>query len=227
MNAKAYATALRDHLATHADPEKAGPMERYMKNRAVFFGIQSGPRRLLLREFIDSNGLPVMDELPPVIKLLWAFPERELQYVAQELLEKRRRELSPGDFPLVEFMITDKSWWDTVDFIAVKLAGSILRRHRNLLPGKFGEWLDSENLWLQRTAILCQLKWKRETDPELLATAIEATRGSREFFLRKAIGWALREFARTDPEWVRCFVDEAKLEGLSRREALKHIGPAS
>lgn len=138
-------------------------------------------------------------------------------------LDRRARHLTPDDLPLIEELISTRSWWDTVDILASHLAGGILRRHRDLASAKVGEWLDSGELWLQRTALLCQLKWKTDTDRDLLALAIDRTRDSPEFFLRKAIGWALREYAKTDPGWVRAYVDRTpNLSPLSRREALKH-----
>lgn len=139
-------------------------------------------------------------------------------------LERHAGELGTADFPAIEALVTSQSWWDSVDVLAPKVLGTILTRHPDWLAVKIGEWLGSGDLWLQRSALLCQLKWKARTDVEQLARAIEATRESPEFFLRKAIGWALREYGKTDPDWVRDYVNRTALPGLSRREALKRLG---
>lgn len=219
-----FVAELRKVLSDKSDPERAVGMRAYMKDRFAFFGIAMEPRRDLVKGFIAQHGdWPSVDEARGLSHRLWSEPERELHYCGQELLEKRSRMLAREDLPLIEHLITHQSWWDTVDFLADKLAGGILRQDRDELVPATARWLDSENLWLQRTAIICQLKWKEETNRDVLVHAIERTRHSTEFFLRKAIGWALREYAKTDPDWVRDFVDRTELSSLSRREALKHL----
>ena len=220
-----FVADLREMLTAEADPERAAGMRAYLRDRFVFFGIGTEPRRRLLRTFVARRGgWPKVEQAKELSRMLWSQPEREMHYCGQELLEKRLRLLGPGDLALIEELLTHQAWWDTVDVLATKLASDILKRHRDQLVHATTRWLDSGDLWLQRTAILCQLKWKRETDTAVLVTAIERTRESPEFFLRKAIGWALREYARTDPDWVRDYVDRTALSPLSRREALKHLG---
>ena len=223
-NADAFVVALRDHLADHADPERAAPMAAYLKNQFPFFGIGTEDRRRLLKAFLaQKSGRPDADLARQIARRCWQEPERELHYCGQEILEIRSKVLTPDDFPLVEHLITTHAWWDTVDFLATKIVSPILRRHRESLAPTCEVWLESGNLWLQRTALLCQLKWKTETDREVLAHAIERTRKSPEFFLRKAIGWSLREMARTDPAWVIDLLGRIELSPLSRREASKHL----
>jgi 3-methyladenine DNA glycosylase AlkD len=238
----AFVHDLRACLAAHANPQRAAGMAAYMKHRFPFFGIATAERRALLKAFLAERPIPVSDQtgsglrsnrvasenkpLLDVAAALWREPERELHYCALDLLERHAKSLGPEDFPRLESLVTSQSWWDSVDVLAPKVMGAILARHPEWLPEKIGEWLDSGDLWLQRTALLCQMKWKARTDVEQLARAIEATSESSEFFLRKAIGWALREYAKTDPDWVRDFVDRAALSGLSRREALKHLTPS-
>lgn len=220
-----FAADLRERLAEEADPDRAAEMRAYMKDRATFFGIATEPRRRLLRAFVNQRGgWPKVDDARALSRRLWDEPEREFHYCGQELLAKRARVLVPDDLRSVEHFVTHHSWWDTVDFLATKVASEILKRNRDRLEEETDRWLDSDNFWLQRTALLCQLKWKAETNREVLFSAIERTRESPEFFLRKAIGWALREYAGTDPEWVRDFVERTELSSLSRREALKHLG---
>ncbi len=224
MNPEAFVASLREHLVAHADPERAAPMAAYMKGRFPFLGIGAVERRRLLGEFLDRNGgRPDADAARILARLFWREPEREFHYVGQELLGFRVGALGPADLPLIEHLVTTNAWWDTVDFLAATIAGSILRRHREALAPACEEWLDSGDLWLQWTAILCQLKWKDETDLVILERVIDRTRHSPEFFLQKAIGWALREFARTDPAWVREFLERTELSPLSRREASKHL----
>jgi 3-methyladenine DNA glycosylase AlkD len=221
---KDFVKALRACLAVRADAARAGEMSAYMKGLFRFFGVGSVERRQMLRAFlVERGGVPTGDELRQTANLLWREPERELHYCALDLLEMRASELELVDFPFLESLIVSHSWWDTVDVISPKLAGGILSRHRELLERKTVEWLDSGDLWLQRSALLCQLKWKANTNTGILSMAIGRTRESPEFFLRKAIGWALREYGKTDPDWVREFVGRTLLSGLSRREALKRL----
>lgn len=224
MNPEAFVTSLRKHLEAHANPERAAPMAAYLKHRFPFLGIGTVERRRLLGDFLEQNGgRPDADAARILARRCWRESEREFHYVGQELLGFRVGDLGPGDLPLIEHLITTHAWWDTVDFLAATLAGGILRRHREALAPSCEGWLDSGDLWLRRTAVLCQLKWRGETDTAVLERAIERTRQSPEFFLRKAIGWALREFARTDPGWVRDFLERTELSPLSRREAAKHL----
>lgn len=219
-----FVADLKSALAGEADPGRAAEMRAYMKDRFPFYGIGTEPRRRLLKAVVTRRGgWPKVEEARELSRMLWREAEREFHYCGQEILEKRSRLLTVADLPLVEHLVTQQSWWDTVDFLATKLSGEILKRQRDQLVPATSRWLDSGDLWLQRTAILCQLKWKAETDRAVLAGVIERTRESPEFFLRKAIGWALREYAKTDPEWVRDFVDRTELSPLSRREALKHL----
>ena len=125
------------------------------------------------------------------------------------------------DMPLFEYMITTKSWWDTVDFIAYKICGAYFKKFPEDIPKYVDKWLDSGNMWLQRTAILFQLKYKEELDTEVLHYCISRLTGSKEFFINKAIGWILREYSRTNPVWVKNYVATHELAPLSAREAIR------
>jgi len=122
---------------------------------------------------------------------------------------------------LFEYMVTHKSWWDTIDFIAVKLMGAYFKMYPEEIEVYIEKWLKSNNIWLQRCALLFQLKYKEGLDTNLLKYVINSLLGSKEFFINKAIGWVLREYSRTNPKWVREFVDKTELNPLSRREALR------
>lgn len=192
-------------------------MRAYMRNQFDFLGLDSSLRRRLARPF--SKALPP-DELQAAIARLWELPEREFQYCAMELAEKSRKLWVPEQLALWRWMIEQKSWWDTVDFLASHLVGEHLRR----FGGDLDSWVETENVWLQRTAILYQLNYGHSVDKERLFRTIDRLADSSEFFIRKAIGWALRQLARHFPQEVRQYVgSRPNLSGLSRREALKHL----
>ena len=207
----------------HADPEKAREMKRYMKGQYEYFGIQAPQRRALLKQFLAEQGLPPASELQSIVRTLWAAPQRELQYVAVELLIRFKKSWTPEWLPLFETLITAKSWWDTVDFISSDLVGELFRRFPEQIRPTTARWMDSGNMWLQRTALIFQRRYKHQTDRELLFDYCTRCAGSKEFFIRKAIGWALREYAKTDPAAVVAFVKSHKLSPLSEREAVRRI----
>lgn len=219
-----YARTLEAWLRPHADAEQAGPMKAYMKDNFPFLGIKTPRRAELMKQFLTEHGLPGLDELPAVVRELWALPEREYAYSAMQLLDKLRKRLTAEHLPLLEELIVTKSWWDTVDYLAAHPVGDILAKHPELIPAVTEALIESDDIWLQRTAILFQLHYKQRTDARLLFDMILRCSESKEFFIRKAIGWALREYAKTDPAAVRRFVGETPLSPLSVREALKHIG---
>lgn len=198
-------------------------MQAYMKDVAPLFGVKATPRRALFKEHLAEHGPPDPLELPAIVRSAFAAPERELHHTAVDLLVKQARKLSPDDLPWIEELITTKSWWDTVDTLAVHVVGTILKRHPKDVARWNRRWIDSDDLWLNRTAILFQLRWKADTDRALLFANIERHAARKEFFIRKAIGWALRAFAATDPEAVKAFVQAHALSPLSRREALRKL----
>lgn len=149
--------------------------------------------------------------------------ERELQYFAIELLIKTKKQWTVEDVTLIEYLVTHKSWWDTVDFLAAIIAGAWFKKFPEHIKPVTEKWNTSENIWLQRTSILFQLKYKKDTDLKLLSKYIKRLFSSNEFFVQKAIGWILREYSKTDPVMVQKFVDTEKLMPLSKREALKVI----
>lgn len=222
-SAEAIVTALRDEFGRHANAENAMHMRSYLRDQFEFFGIKSPRRRELLRTVLKRAGLPPVAELNPLVRLLWQQPQREMQHSAMELLQRRDRELTLEDLPLLEHMITTNSWWDTVDFIAYKLVGRLLARHPEVETTIARRFSNSENLWLNRVSIIFQLLRKSKTNQELLAEMIDNHRSHSDFFIRKAIGWALRDYAKTDPEWVIGFVGKRELSTLSRGEALKNL----
>ncbi|NBD26826.1 DNA alkylation repair protein [Paenibacillus glycinis] len=223
-NGIAYADGLEELLRSHANAEQAASMEAYMRNQFSFLGIRNPERTALVKQYMKERGVPAGAELETAVRRLWLLPEREFPYTALMLLEKRKKDLRAEQTELLEFLITTQAWWDTVDMIASHLAGTLFAKHPELVPAFPEKWIASDNLWLRRSAILFQLGYKERTDAALLFALITRTAREGDFFMRKAIGWALREYGKTDPEAVRAFVREHELSPLSVREALKHIG---
>ncbi|WP_240371338.1 DNA alkylation repair protein [Anoxybacteroides rupiense] len=218
-----YAHRLAQWLRAHRHEANAGPMKQYMRNQFEFLGIKTPERRALLKEFLAQHGLPPRTELADIVSKLWEWPERELQYCALALLEKEKRSLSKMDLEFIEKLITNKPWWDTVDMLAANIVGPLFKNEPECIPVYTERWMQSNHMWLQRTAILFQLRYKEETDEALLYQLIRQCRQSSEFFIQKAIGWALREYSKTHPASVQRFVESETLTPLSKREALKVI----
>jgi 3-methyladenine DNA glycosylase AlkD len=211
--------ALAHALTTRRDPEKAAAMAAYMKDQFSFLGVASPERRAAQREALGDWRAPTEEELSDFARACWAKDEREFQYAACDTLIRHVKRVGPDALDLCEDLITDKPWWDTTDALASRVVAFHARRPVIEL------WLTSGNLWLERTAILHQLGYKQATDEAFLFHACLTHAASTEFFHRKAIGWALRQYAKVSPDTVRIFVaDHAdELSGLSKREALKHL----
>lgn len=203
--------------------ELARPMAAYMKNQFPFLGIQSPLRKQLFKEQFTEYALPKPDAIFKEAWKLYRLQEREYQYAAIALLEKMSQHLTADDLPFLRNLIETKSWWDSVDAIAPTLVGKIVLTERETGAKIMFDWSASDNMWTNRAAILHQLKYKGKTDTELLANIVRQHAESPEFFHQKAIGWALREYAKTDLEWVKRFVSNCPMKPLSKREALKNI----
>lgn len=220
---------LRRELAARGDPERARGAQAYMKSAMPFHGVGAVPLRAICRGAIA--GLDIRDAEAFRCEVLGVFRGaafREEMYAAVELARwkgfARFRDLDA--LPAWEEMVVAGAWWDVVDPVASHLLGELLRKEPRTIRLEMLAWARCGDLWKRRSAILCQLGFKESTDPGLLYAAIEPSLGSKEFFLRKAIGWALRQYARTDPAEVRRYVaaNTDRLSGLSRREATKHLG---
>ena len=220
-----YLVPLKDSFFKNANATHAAGMKKYMRNQFDFIGLKAPIRRELGRQFIKEHGLPGVDSIVDIIKELWNRKEREFQFFAMDLLSKFKKKTDASAINLYEFLITNKSWWDTVDFIAASLAADHFIRFPEQIMPRTQKWMVSGHMWLQRSALLFQLKYKKATNFHLLSDYIIQLMDSEEFFIRKAIGWTLREFSKTDPGSVIDFVDtyEEQLSGLSKREALKVI----
>ncbi len=216
-----FLQTLEIEFEANSNPQIAEGQKAYMRNQFEFYGITSPKRREIQRPFLVKSFLPSKEKLHELVKTLWQKPQREYQFFAQELVFKYTKQFSISDISILEYMVTHKSWWDTVDYIAVKLIGPYFERYPEQLDTHLEKWLASDNIWLQRCCLLYQLKRKEEIDTLRLSQIIQRLLGSKEFFINKAIGWVLREYSRTNPEWVKEFVSRNELANLSRREALR------
>jgi 3-methyladenine DNA glycosylase AlkD len=218
-----YTRSLINSLGRSADPEKAVGMKAYMKGQFDFFGITTPARRGLLRKHQLDHKMEDIPQLNTIVMELWGQPERELQYCGLEILGSHAKLWEKETIELLEHCIINKSWWDTVDPLSYDCAGTYFK----LFPGRIKKvtekWNCSKNIWLQRSSLLFQKSYKKNTDTELLSRYIQNLQSSKEFFVQKAIGWILREFAKTDATWVKTFVISNKLAALSEREAIKHL----
>jgi 3-methyladenine DNA glycosylase AlkD len=195
-------------------------MSAYLRDQFPCLGITLPRLRALLRDLPQ----PAAEEAVSWAQACWALPEREYQYVGLFGLQSAARRLPPTCLPDLQRLITTKSWWDTVDGLATHVVGTLVLRHPEL-TSEMDLWVRASNFWLVRTAILHQERWKSKTDARRLFSYCELRAGDREFFIRKAIGWALRSYAAVDPAAVERFVrdHEQALSGLSRREAMKGV----
>jgi 3-methyladenine DNA glycosylase AlkD len=218
-----YVSEVETAFKNHANPENAEGQKAYMRNQFDFLGIKSPIRKEIQQSFLRKKNLPPKEELENIVKSLWDKPQREFQYFALELADKYTRQVEAEDIILFEWMVTHKSWWDTVDFVAPRLMGNYFKLFPDLRDKKVEAWLNSENRWLIRSALLFQLKYNAKLDTLFLEHVINSLLGSKEFFINKAIGWILRQYSKSHPQWVIDFVNRTNLDPLSRREALKVI----
>lgn len=228
MSDPALVAAVREGLAAHADPVRAEEQQRYMKSSLRYHGLPTPLARLVFRQAFAAHPLRDAETWEATALTLWdQASHREEWYAAIALLRHRPYRawaLDPALVGTCRHLVTTGAWWDVVDEIASHLVGDLVRAHPDRMAPLLREWAVDPDPWLRRTAILCQLGSKASTDLDLLVFAIEQNQDRTGFFLRKAIGWALREHARTDPDWVLSFVaGHPGLSTLSRREALKHL----
>ena len=218
-----YLSPLITALNEASNQEDALQMKKYMKDRFEYFGIKMKRRREICKSFVKENGLPEYGDLEETVKLCFSEPQREMQYFAQDLAGKYKREWDHDIINLFEWMILHKSWWDSVDHIAVHLVGTYFKKFPQDTVAITTRWIEQDNFWLQRTAIIFQLRYKTETDTNLLFSHIKKHTHQKEFFIRKAIGWALRDLSKHMPGEVIQFVAENEMQPLSKREALRNI----
>ncbi|MBL7810689.1 MAG: DNA alkylation repair protein [Bacteroidetes bacterium] len=207
----------------HADGSNAEKMAAYMKNHFIFFGIPKTVRVEISKPFLLAHFKKDWPVLLPILKDLWEKPEREFHYTAMELMRKSKCWKHKESIRFFEKCILSHTWWDSVDAIAAHMVGGYFSCYPEQRNQYIEKWMQSDSFWLQRTCLLFQLNYKERTDSGLLFACIVPLLHSKEFFIQKAIGWALRQYARINPDVVLAFVDSHPLKPLSRREALKHF----
>lgn len=202
--------------------ENAEPMKKYMKDHLPFLGIKSPLRKELEKQFFKETEILKKPFDQDFVKGLWDKDEREYHYTAITYIGKFIKKLPKHVVSFLEELITTKSWWDSVDSIA-PLVGELARKYPEIIEETINGWSVHDNVWLRRTAILFQLKYKYETNEDLLYDYIVKNADSKEFFIQKAIGWALREYSKTNSESVKTFIEGTKLAPLSVREGSKYV----
>ncbi|MCQ6280309.1 DNA alkylation repair protein [Bacillus sp. EB600] len=202
---------------------QVGPMEKYMKNQFPFLGIKKPLRSELQKQFFKKTGVLNEPFNHEFVLALWQKDEREYQYAALSYIEKSLKKLQKQDLALMETLITTKSWWDTVDTLAAKPVGTIAQQFPEVIEEHFDKWITAEDIWLRRTALLFQLKYKQSTNEHLLYEYILKNAERKEFFIQKAIGWVLREYSKTNPASVKEFLQNHQVSRLSYREGSKYL----
>lgn len=205
-----------------ADPERAEQMAAYMRNRFAFFGINKPERKALTAQLLKDSRKISVSALLELVQQLYSQPQRECHYLAIDLLERNHRRLTYEVFQLLYPLIDQNAWWDSVDALR-KPMSLWVKEHREYLDEVMDLLLSAPSFWQRRVAITLQLQWKEDTDTHWLARAILENREDQEFFIQKAIGWALRDYSKTNPEWVRAFLQQHELSRLAVREGSKYV----
>lgn len=202
-----------------ADPERSGPMADYMKNRFPFLGIQAEPRRRVLRAHLRT--FPALGEMPllDLVRACYTYPEREMHYVACDLINARGKHLGHEDLAAIDWVLCHDPWWDTVDSVATNALADYIK----IFPEERERFDHRRSLWHARALILHQLKYKKDTDEGFLFDLIRTYAGEETFFIAKAMGWALRAYSKTAPGAVRRFLAGTDLPTLTQREASKYL----
>lgn len=211
-------------LEDNADPTQAISMSKYMRDQFQFYGIKSPLRRELVKKIKAVVKPKPSIEYQEFIQLLWDDPHRECQYIATDLMGTINKKIDVDWIDYLEQIILTKSWWDTVDFLSPNLLGNIFSRNVELGHQYTDRWIESDNFWLQRSAMIYQLRYKDKVDFERLAKYILRRKNSKEFFVQKAAGWALRQYSKFNPEAVGAFLrDNQNLAKLTIKEGSKYL----
>ncbi len=218
----AYLLPLEAAFKKHANKENALAINAYLRNQFDSYGIKTPLRRTICLAHMKKS-MPPYEEIPSIAKACWEKPERDWHYFAVELIAAQKKQWDEQLVLLIEWLITHKSWWDTVDHITSELTGPFFLRFPKKTKQVTGKWNRSDNFWLQRSSLMFQKKYREKTDLAMLSKYILNLSASEEFFVQKAIGWALREYSKTSSGWVKQFVRKHALPPLSKREALKRI----
>jgi len=225
MNSKPYVKQLESLFEANSDTSNANRMKQYMRNQFEYYGIKSPLRKELLRQFLKEYDKPSGEELKQIVQLLWENDHREMQYLAMDIMQKSLNNLDESFLLFLEKLILQKSWWDTVDWIAPNGFGRIFQKYPQHIKPITERWIQSENIWLQRSAIIFQLKYREKTDHTLMFDYVLIRANSKEFFVRKGSGWALRQYSKYNARAVIDFIQnhEDFLSNLTKKEGLKWL----
>jgi 3-methyladenine DNA glycosylase AlkD len=223
MEAIVYLTPLKQAFEKAANEKEAKGMKAYMLNQFEFYGIKTPQRDVLVKAFLKTERIQQYNALEKTVKYMWSQEEREWQYAAIDLLASHIVLWRASTINLIEYCLTHKSWWDAVDGIGSDWLPKYFSLFAEQQIPVTQKWNRSNNMWLQRSSILFQRSYKKNTNTQLLAEYILYHQSSKEFFIQKAIGWALREYSKTNPEWVLAFLSKNEIAPLSKREAIKRI----
>lgn len=224
MNVKALVSYTKELLEQHKDAEKSMGMAKYMKDLFPYYGIKSPERKELVGRIKKEVGINDIDEIVTFAKSLWKEPQRELQYIGMDLLIAKAKKLKMEHMADMEELVTTKSWWDSVDGIASNCLGAILKDDEAARKAYASKWIESDNMWLQRSSIIFQLKYKDDVDEEILFGNIVKMMDSKEFFIQKASGWALRQYSKFNKASVKAFIDgHPGLAKLTIKEGSKYL----
>lgn len=203
---------------------RATKMSGYMKGNFEFFGIYAELRRSLVNGWYATNKTEIQTDLKAIVWSLWSLDQREYQYAAMDIMAKNIKQFGQEDIAFVKQLIVHVSWWDSVDWISSWLLGRCLSYDKKLQYDICENWIIDPNMWIRRSVIIHQLKYKDRTDQELLFALITATIGSKEFFINKASGWALRQYSKYNAAAVSEFIDNhPQLSNLTKREGSKYL----
>ncbi|HJV22045.1 MAG TPA: DNA alkylation repair protein [Holophagaceae bacterium] len=222
-------TELAARLAPLGRPERIRGAQAYLKTTDPFFGVDAPTLRAVLKDFYPAHAPRDAAHCRAQVAALWARPQREMKYAAIAWARRFKAHITLEALPLYERMIREGQWWDTVDAVAAHLVGRLLLEHRRELRPVMEQWISDENLWIRRAALLAHLTHRAATDEARLFDHCLRLAPEKDFFIRKAIGWALRAYSKVQPERVRAFLSEhrSRFSGLSTREGMKVLTRAS
>ncbi|MBK9414640.1 MAG: DNA alkylation repair protein [Bacteroidetes bacterium] len=224
MSIQKFIEKAQSSFEAHSTTERAPQMKAYMKDQFEFLGLSRPERNEIQKELLPLFPINDAKTLETIVRKLWKLKFREYHYLALDILAKKRKLIPELSFDFLNFLVENNQWWDSIDTICSKVIGPYYLFHKQQYKTDLKVWWESENFWKRRVCIIFQLTFKDKTDLDFLTKRILENSSSKEFFLQKAIGWALREYSKTNPKWVIRFVKENELKPLSRREALRLIG---
>jgi 3-methyladenine DNA glycosylase AlkD len=217
-----YYHLVRERFRAHGKPDVAQGQMAYMKHQFEFFGLKMPQWTVLAKAIHIEQGIPNEEELYSLIRLCFQDEHREMHYFGLETLQKVLKKQPQDCIYFLEELILTRSWWDTVDWVN-KLVGLHFKRFPELIQPTIARWMDSGNIWLQRVCMIFQLTYKEKTDEALLFDCVRKLATSKEFFLQKGAGWALRQYGKIRPEAVQAFLVKHPVSALTKREAMKSL----